>query len=191
MKILVTAALGGAMVMGAFGLAEAQTVQGGSDWWRPSGLYGTLGYANFQAAEGPSTDLSAIQGRLGARFGRYLGVEGEVSGGVDRAFGAFNGDANSTHLTDQYAGYVVGYLPITPRFELLARVGYGGQDYNIRDYVQGASYNNHYDSLNYGAGGQYFFDPKDGVRVDYTYYNAQSPVQTDSNVWSVSYVRRF
>ncbi|MCI3134946.1 hypothetical protein [Phenylobacterium aquaticum] len=42
--------------------------------------YGTLGYA---ASEANGVNLGALQGRVGARFGKYLGVEGEAAFGVN------------------------------------------------------------------------------------------------------------
>ena len=177
-----------ALALAAFAApAFAQT----TSWYMPSGLYGTLGYSNLDTASGPDVDLNAITGRVGARFGRYLGVEGEVTGGLGSDSYGYAGDSIKARLNDQYAGYVVGYLPITPQFELLARVGYGGQDYHISDYTAATTQGYHYDSLNYGAGGQYNFTPKDGVRVDYTRIDAQGYQNPDSNVWNISYVRKF
>jgi outer membrane immunogenic protein len=162
-----------------------------ANWYMPTGLYGTLGYSNLDTASGPDVNLSGVTGRLGARFGRYLGVEGEITGGIGEDHYGYGGDSIKAHLDDQYAGYAVGYLPITPQFELLARVGYGGQDYRVKDFTALTTEGYHYDSINYGAGAQYNFTPKDGVRVDYTRIDAQGNDNPDSNVWNISYVRRF
>ena len=172
--------------------AFAQTVFGPStQWYVPTGLYGNIGYSNLDTANGPGVDLSAITGRLGARFGRYIGVEGELSGGIGSDSNHVDGDTVKSHLQDQYAGYVVGFLPITPQFELLARVGYGAQGYHIKDETLGGVQDYHYDSVNFGGGGQYSFTPRDAVRVDYTRYDAQGQGNPDSNTWNVSYVRKF
>ena len=70
MKILfTTAAAAAALLAAAPALADPPAVSG----------YGTLGYTDFN---GDSANLGAITGRLGARWGRYVGVEGELSGGV-------------------------------------------------------------------------------------------------------------
>jgi hypothetical protein len=187
MKYLASAAAGLVVAAALAAPAFAQS----SAWYAPSGLYGTLGYTNLDTTHSPDTDLSAITGRLGARFGRYLGVEGEVSGGVGDDSRTVAGDSVRTHLDSQYAGYVVGFLPVTPQFEFLARVGYGGQQYNVKDRTLGVSTGYHYDSVNYGAGAQYNFDPKDGVRLDYTRFDAQGRDNPDSDVWSVAFVRKF
>ena len=47
------------------------------------------------------------------------------------------------------------------------------------------------DSWNYGVGGQYSFDGKNGVRVDYTRESFQEHGANDANVWSIAYIRRF
>lgn len=44
-------------------------------------------------------------------------------------------------------------------------------------------------SWNYGVGGQYFFDGKNGVRVDYTRQDFSGMPTEDT--WSVAYTRRF
>ena len=190
----ITAALSASVlaIVGA-GAARAQPAAGPADsaWWRPSGLYGALGYSNVQTAQGPDVNLSAITGRLGARFGRYLGVEGEVSGGLGGDMSAFGADRVRTHLESQYAGYGVAYLPITAQFELLGRIGYGAQQARVRDLTALVSSENHYASVNYGGGAQYFFDPKDAVRFDYSRIDAQRDAQPDSDVFSLSFVRRF
>ena len=160
-------------------------------WYVPTGFYGNLGYSNLDTANGPGVDLSSVTGRLGARFGRYLGVEGELSGGVGSDTNQVDGDQVRSHLQEQYAGYVVGFLPVAPMLDLLARVCYGGQQYSVKDQTLDEKQDYHYDSVNYGAGAQYSFDGQNGVRVDYTRYDAQGRDNPDSNVWSVAYVRKF
>ena len=64
-------------------------------------------------------------------------------------------------------------------------------DYRVKDYTAGTTEGYHYDSINFGAGGQYSFTPHDAVRVDYTRFDAQGHDNPDSNVFNVSYVRKF
>jgi len=144
-------------------------------------VYGNLGWTDFS---GSGTDLSAITGRLGARFGQYVGVEGEVSGGIG------NRDENgaSLHLNNAEAIYAVGFLPILPNADLLARIGYGGNDYHVS--VNGNNFGAHVDTVNYGVGGQYFFTHADGVRLDYTREDATDH-GPDANLFGVSYVHKF
>jgi hypothetical protein len=140
-------------------------------------LYGDLGYSHL---DGRGTDNGAVTGRLGAQFGPYLGAEGELSGGVDANHGQ--------RINDQYAGYAVGHLPVAPKLELLARIGYGATDF--RSPSPAGSGHATVDSVNYGVGGQYMMDPHNGLRVDYTRYDYQH-VGGDANTWSLAYVRKF
>ena len=73
MKALIASAASAVLALAIPVLSAAQTDPNATSF------YGSLGYAGA-SVEG--YDLGAVQGRLGARFGRYLGVEGELSGGV-------------------------------------------------------------------------------------------------------------
>jgi outer membrane immunogenic protein len=180
MKTLITAASALALAAILPAAAQAQEANSGTTF------YGTLGYANTNLDD---VNLGAIQGRLGARFGQYFGVEGELSGGVKKDKVNVGGTNVSVKLDSQEALYGVGFLPISPNFDLLARVGYGHSEGSAS--VAGVSASAKGDSWNYGVGGQYTFDGKNGVRVDYTREAFQSHGTDDANVWSVAYVRKF
>jgi len=188
LKVLALGAIGLSM-MAAPCFAQSETT--GGPWYAPTSFYGNLGYSNLDADGGSNTDVSAVIGRVGARFGPYLGVEGEASAGIGSDSVTLGPDTARTHLDNQYAGYLVGFLPVTRKFDFLARVGYGAQQFNVRDESADTSFNKHYDSVNYGAGAQYLFTDKDGVRVDYTRYDSQEKFAPDQDVWSVAYVRKF
>ncbi len=158
-----------------------------SSSYGPVTPYINLGYSyadstlnNFSANPG----FSVIDGRLGAKVGRYLGAEGEL------AFGVNSTDQGGVDykVRNTYAGYVVGFLPIMPNADLFARVGYGHE--NLRANVNGQSFTTGTDSINYGAGGEYFLTPHDGIRVDYTRDEFRQD-NGHANVWGVSYVRKF
>ncbi|MDB5437089.1 MAG: hypothetical protein JWR47_3346 [Phenylobacterium sp.] len=180
MKLLITAAAGVAFAALLPAMASAQTATSGTTF------YGTLGYADTDLDH---VNLGAIQGRLGARFGQNFGVEGEVSGGVKDDHVNVGGTDVKVKLDHQEAIYGVGFLPISPNIDLLARVGYGhtegsGSVAGVSTAVKG-------DSWNYGVGGQYTFDGVNGVRVDYTREQFQRSSGGDANVWSIAYVRKF
>ncbi len=180
MKRLITAAAGVAFAALAPAMASAQTATGGTSF------YGTLGYAGTSL---DNVDLGAIQGRVGARFGRYFGVEGELSGGVKDDKVRLGGTDVKVKLDHQEALYGVGFLPIAPNFDLLARVGYGHTEGS--GSVPGVSTTVKGDSWNYGVGGQYSFDGVNGVRADYTREDFQRSQGGSADVWSVAYVRKF
>jgi outer membrane immunogenic protein len=180
MKSLIAAASAAALCAAIPALAQAQN-------FSPVTTYGTLGYTNSHVDGG--VDLGAIQGRLGARFGNYVGVEGELAGGVKSDDADVGGTSVNVKLRHQEAIYGVAFLPVTPKADLFARVGYGSS--NIRASGSGSSFTGSQDSWNYGVGGQYFLTPKDGVRVDYTRHDFNGGGDLKSDEWGVSYVRKF
>src|SRR6185437_11403576 len=170
MKSLIAAASVAVLAAAVPALAQAQT-----DTVAP-GAYGTLGYANAHTS---GVDLGAIEGRLGYRFNNWLGVEGELAGGVkdDKSTQTFTGGTvtSKIKLQNEEAIYGVGFLPISPNFDLLARIGYGDTRIKASATATGtgvvpvsASQSAHGGSWNFGAGAQYFLDGKNGLRGDYT-----------------------
>ena len=175
-KIFAAAALAVASLAAAPAFAQALgPVQG----------YGNLGAAHISAQ---GNDYTTLGGRLGARFGSYLGLEGEAAFGVDGDKGTLAGAPYSSKLKSAFAGYAVGYYPVTPKFDLFARVGYGTTKFNLK--TPGLSVSDSNDSWNYGGGGQYFFTARDGVRADFTRESFTNG-PGHANVWAASYVRKF
>lgn len=164
--------------------AAIPAVADAQDAGTPS-IYGTLGYAGSNV-EG--VDLGAIQGRLGARFGKYLGVEGELAAGVKNDKTYVAGAPVKVDLQHQAAVYGVGFLPVAPNVDLFARVGYGNT--KLKASAAGASASDDGDSWNYGVGGQYMVDAKNGVRADFTRYDFKDS-STNADVWALAYLRKF
>jgi len=171
----------------------------------PDGAYGNLGWSHV-TTNGASTE--GIQGRLGYRFIPFLGVEGELRGGlttgnatVDYTTGAPPVTTPITSGVKQAyagAGYVVGFLPVMPnRLDLLARVGYGWSRYDLSPSGLASTHADEH-GIRYGVGAQYLFDGANGVRVDWTrehMANFDVPtgldVDNNANVWGVSFVHKF
>jgi hypothetical protein len=176
-----TAALVAAAALAAPALSHAQTTTS------LTGLYGDLGYGGTNMN---GVDLGAIQGRLGYRLNNYLGAEAELAAGVSSDhLDIAPGVRAREKLRHEEAIYGVGFLPITPKFDLLGRVGYGGS--TVRTTAAGLRDTDSSNSWNFGAGAQYHFDGKNGIRADYTreaYIGHDAP---HANVWSVAYSRRF
>jgi outer membrane immunogenic protein len=181
MKTIVIAAAVAALA-GVAAPAFAQTLTA------PQG-YGGIGYTGLNPN---GHNLGEITGRLGLKLSPYFGVETEVGTGVSNS--KFNNAAgNRVTLSEQpsLAGFVVGYFPVTPRFDLLARVGYGETDLRTVD-PNGARHENTSPQLSYGAGAQYFLTSHDGIRVDYTRRDFAEPsAPKDMDTWQVGYVRKF
>ena len=178
MKSLIALAATTALTLALPAIASAQTLS-------PTTFYGTLGYANAKIDD---VNLGAIQGRVGARFGQYLGVEGELAGGVKEDSVNVAGTSVDLKLQRQAAIYGVGYLPVSPQADLFARVGYGNS--KIKASAAGTSAADDGDSWNYGVGGQYFLDDKNGVRLDYTRHDFKDSSE-NADVWAVGYTRKF
>jgi outer membrane immunogenic protein len=151
----------------------------------PIQAYGAIGYAS---ANQEGITLGAIQGRLGARFGKYLGVEGELAGGVKNADVNTGGGTATLKLSSEVGVYAVGFLPVSSSFDAFARVGYGRTNISASAGNGGTAAGSD-NSWNYGGGGQYFFTKNDGFRADYTHYHYNGG--GGANVWSVAYVRKF
>jgi opacity protein-like surface antigen len=185
MKSLLIASVGAAAALAASAPALAQDI----GQLGPVTSYGSLGYSNL---DGNHADLNGVEGRFGLRLGRYVGLEGDATGGFDGDHINVAGDPSSVRLRNEFAGYAVGYLPLAPNADLFARVGYGQSSFKVSNYALASTYNLNRDSLNYGVGGQYFFNGgPNGVRVDYTRYDYQAQNAGADNVWSLAYVRKF
>lgn len=150
-----------------------------------TGLYGSLGYAHTNFDD---LNLGAIQGRLGYRITPYLGVEGELAGGVKGDSVTVAGTTVDFDLKHQAAIYGVGFLPVSENADLIARVGYGTA--KIEGSAGGAAISADGDSWNYGLGGQWRFDAQNGVRLDWTRHDFKDGGD-NADVWSVGYVRKF
>jgi outer membrane immunogenic protein len=151
---------------------------------------GSIGYTGIQLN---GADIGAIDLRATANFGKYVGIEGEGAFGVNDQNGNVGTVATKLHLNSEYAGYGVVRWPVLANANLFARVGYGHSDIKATASLAGVSSSATAgsDSVNYGVGGEYFFDGKNGVRVDYTRFDFQNNNTKDADTWSVGYVRKF
>lgn len=151
---------------------------------------GTGAYLNLNAGVGDygSADIGAIQARLGYRIMPYLGVEGELATGVKSDTDTIGGVRVKQTLKHEAAAYAVGFVPLSPNTDILARIGYGTT--KVRAKAAGVSVSDSIESVNYGVGAQHHFDGLNGVRADYTYQDFNHG-QGHASVWTVGYVRRF
>jgi outer membrane immunogenic protein len=134
-----------------------------------SDVYVNLGVSRFDGDGGG--DLTAATARAGVGFGPYFAVEGEASLGI--------GDDDGLELDNEIGLFAVGRLPVSPRFELLGRLGVS----RIETSPGGDE-----DGLAYGVGAQFFFTPGDGVRGDITRHDYDVG---EADMYSIAYVRRF
>lgn len=177
MKSLVAVAAASAALLAMPSFAQAQT-----------SFYGTAGYTVLDADDG---DLGAIQGRVGARFNPYVGVEGEVAFGVkDEDVTVAPGVTAKLELEHQVAVYGVGFLPLSENTDLLARIGYGTAEFKAG--ALGVSGSEDFNAWAFGVGAQHHFDGKNGVRVDYTRHESDDDALDGAiDTFSIAYSRRF
>jgi outer membrane immunogenic protein len=170
--------------------ASAQVLQSLPSYAKPITFNASLGYTGITWKQ---NNLGAVTLRGGADFGKYVGVEGEGSFGVSDATANIATLSAKTHLNNAYAGYFVGRFPIDEKIGLFARVGYGHVDaqQSVSLGALSATAKTGVDSLNYGAGGQYLFDGKNGLRVEYTRYDFRMHNSQAADTWSLGYVRKF
>jgi hypothetical protein len=173
-KLIATAATAAALVS-ALGAAAPAAAQAPA-----SSMTGSLGWSRMDTGD---ANLDAVTGRLGWRGG-WFGVEGELSGGIGSDTVRVGTTDVKVKLENQAAIYATGTVPMSPNFDLFARVGYGTTK------VSGGGLSGSEESVNYGVGAQYFFDGANGVRGDYTRQDFRHDLG-EADVWSLSYVRRF
>lgn len=178
MKISLFAAAGAVMALAALP-AAAQSLQAPS-------FYGTAGYAFIDGGE--AANFGALEARLGARLHPNFGVEAEGAIGVDGDSENVGGVLVKSDLKHSLAAYAVGFLPVAPNFDVFVRGGFGTTKVGVKG--AGVKVSASEESWNYGLGGQFAFDDKNGVRADYTRYDFNHG-GGDADVWAISYVRKF
>lgn len=156
---LVLAAAASLLAAPAFMSAQAQT----------SGVYVSGGYTQFDGDGG--ADLGAVTGRVGVNITPYIAIEGEGSFGV-------KGDSG-TDLDSELGAFVVAKLPLSPSFDVFARVGAS----RIETSPGGSE-----DGVAYGVGGTFNLTPIDGIRADWTRHDYDAG---NADAYSLSYVRKF
>jgi outer membrane immunogenic protein len=150
-----------------------------------SNVYGTIGYSHLDSDD---ADLGAITARVGTRFTPNLGIEGELSVGVRDDDFMVGATPVKAELEYDAAVYGVAYLPVSENFELFGRVGYGTTEAKLSSGAVSATDSE--ESWNYGFGGQYSLDARNGIRADWTRRDYRDDAG-EADVYSLSFVRRF
>tara|TARA_R110000868_G_scaffold35362_1_gene126901 strand:- start:25980 stop:26504 length:525 start_codon:yes stop_codon:yes gene_type:complete len=146
----------------------------------------TLG-AGYERFSGDGVDLDSVVFRGRYDFNNYFGVEGQANIGV--------GDDSVTVLAttaDVSLEYAVGVFGVVRAFSnengnMFLRAGYTNSE--IDASVAGFSASADSEAWAYGVGGEYLFDGRNGVRLDYTKYDYDEGGNSDA--YSITYVRRF
>lgn len=179
MKSLILAAASVAALAALPAAAQAQDTT-------KAGAYVNLGYGRVNA-EG-DINLNTLAGRAGYRFNDYMGVEGELGFGVGSDKVTESGITAKAKIKHHAAVYGVGFLPVGPNTDILARVGYGTT--KVKASALGVSESDSNESWNYGIGAQHHFDGVNGVRVDWTRSDFNDG-GGKADTFSVAYTRKF
>jgi hypothetical protein len=172
-KTLIIAAAGIAASLAFTGMASAQEV---------GHVYGSLGYQN-SSNDKTNSSLGSVDARVGTKLNRYFGVEGEAAFGTnhdDTATGRYK-------LTNKWGAYGVGYLPVSPSFDLIGRVGVSDTDLKAPAAAgkleQGTA-------LDYGVGAQYHINKDYALRADVTKSDFRNN-KGSSTTTSLNLVKKF
>ena len=189
MKSFVAFAALAATALAAPAFAQAQSLALPASL-APVSYSASAGYTGISDA---GNNLGAVTLRAGADLGKYAGVEGEGAFGVADGGASFQGASVKTHLNYEYAAYAVARYPVLANANLFARVGYGHEELHASASANGStvSATAGTDSLNYGVGGQYMFNGKDGLRLEWTRFDFRHDHVSPADSWTLSYVRKF
>ena len=148
MKLVILAAASALALTGA--VAHAQDL----------GPYGSIG---IQGTDNHKTgsNLNGVDARVGTRITPHFGVEGEAAFGTNHD----NTTAGRYKLTNKWGAYAVGYAPLSPKFDLLGRVGVSDTDLKAPPSAGKLEQGTAFD---YGVGAQYHFNSNYAVRADVT-----------------------
>jgi hypothetical protein len=147
---------------------------------------GSLGYTHLDGDDG---SLGAVTGRVGAKVSRYFGVEGEASVGVKDEDIVVGGVPGTLEHDYDAALYGVANVPVSENLELFGRLGYGTT--SVKADVAGFAAEADGESINYGAGANWFFDGRNGLRADWTRRDFTDDDAGEVDTYGLSYVRRF
>lgn len=157
--------------------------------------YTNIGGVMYDVAD----EAFGIVGRIGVQNGAF-GAEAEGSFGViddTQRFDGFVG-GNPAELKASAgarwstAAFATARMPIVPRLDAFGRVGYHITEFEGKVTADGerlARTRSHSDGLAYGGGLEYNLDPMRAIRVDYTRYESDDFITSDSV--SASFVSRF
>ena len=163
-------------------------------WWS-FGLYVDGGYQHLVEED---TNIGMATGRAGFQFHPNIAVEGEVSVGI---FGEENETSSggsifrsSLDIDFDLAAYVVASLPLSDETRVMARVGYGVTEFSS-SFTSGSTTTDgsgSTDTLRYGLGFEFLFDPDTAVRVTWTRWDDvfSDSGGVDADVFGISLVQR-
>ena len=189
MKLLKIATASALLSMSA-GIAQAQD----------SGFYGAIGATSYDF------DFYGVEGKLGYNINEFFAIEGQAGTGLidnEEELGGFEFETNIDYNVGLFG---VVRAPLGQNFEVFARGGYHAtelsteiefdddDDNGLDDDDDEITETISADGFAYGGGIQYFFNGRDGLRLEYTGYDLGSVNGVDAgtaDAVSLSYTRKF
>lgn len=121
-------------------------------------------------------DVYNLGGKVGYNFTENFGVEGQASFGIS--------SKDSIKVKSAFGGFAVARMPLSEQFDVFVRGGYHSTSVGVNGFSGSANL----DGFAVGGGAQYFFTANDGIRVEYTYLDADGG---SADTAGISYVRKF
>ena len=182
MKVVLAAAAAASALIAAPAFAQTGPV-----FTDPS-FYVNLG---VERIDGEEADVNGAVGRFGARLNRFVAVEGELAIGVGHDEVEVFGEEVEVKLDHSFAGYVVGFVPVSPQTDIFGRIGVGMVQLSAE--ALGEEVSDDVQTWNLGVGAQFFWDDRNGVRGEFTRLEVFDDEEFEDgiNVWSIAYVRKF
>lgn len=150
----------------------------------------------YTAADFEDATIGLAVARYNYSFTDYLAAEGEIGFGIvedDVSDGGINADVSANF---SYGLFGVVQYPFDDRgSNVFARLGY--QQTELEFDVDGfGDIDVDTDGVAIGVGANYFFNDRSGVRLDYTYFDAEvdeDGIEADgeANLYGISYVLKF
>lgn len=145
-----------------------------------SGIYGNVGVKTYEF------DTYNILGRVGYNFTEFLGVEAEGGFGISGDTIDDFGDDIDIDTNWDLGAYLISRWEVSDNFEIFARGGYATVE--VEASAGNVSESENFDGFAIGGGVQYYWDQQNGIRIGYTYNDADGG---NADVIDLSYVRKF
>lgn len=145
-------------------------------------------YVNAGVLTVETFDALALQGRVGHSLNQYFGVEADGAVGVIGQKDTFGSTEVTTNLDYSVAGYGVARVQSGSQMALFVRGGYHAT--GISEEALAQSFSLDFDGFAVGGGVRWYFDERNGIRLEYTYLDA-GDLGDGIDTFGLSYARRF
>jgi len=132
-------------------------------------------------------DAYTLSGKIGYKFTKYLGVEGQAAVGIIDKKDTVRGFEAKAGVDTSFGAFGVVRIPTGKGLNLIGRAGYHATQLSAA--AGNVEIDVDTDGFAFGAGSEYIWDDVNGIRLEYTYMDNDS--NEGSDVFTLSYVRNF